>query len=74
MEQRSVRLKLDTYMKEHGISKNRLTREARLQRSQLISYCRNDVTRLDLSVLGRICSALGCEAEDILEVTKEQET
>ena len=73
MEGIRVRLLLDEYMKEHGVSKNRLSKLAKLQRTQLNSYCRNEVTRLDLSVLTRICDALGCDISDILKYKKGDE-
>ncbi|MBQ6702699.1 MAG: helix-turn-helix transcriptional regulator [Clostridia bacterium] len=41
--------------------------KAELERTQLNNFCKNKVTRLDTDVLARICCALGCKIEDILE-------
>lgn len=57
---------IDEVLKEKGISKNQLSQEANLQRTQLNSYCNNKVRRIDLDVLARICSALKVRVEDIL--------
>ena len=38
-----------------------------LSPAQLNSYCRNQVARIDLPVLARICDYLKCEISDILK-------
>ena len=58
---------LAEYLEIHGISKNKLAAAANLQRSQLISYCKNEVQRPDLSVMARICCVLSCELNDIIK-------
>ncbi len=58
---------LDEYLKIHNISKNKIASAANLQRSQLISYCKNQVQRPDLGVLARICCVLNCEISDIIK-------
>jgi putative transcriptional regulator len=58
---------LAEYLEDHGISKNKLAAAANLQRSQLISYCKNEVQRPDLSVMARICCVLSCELNDIIK-------
>ncbi len=58
---------LADYLDKYGISKNKLAAAANLQRSQLISYCKNEVQRPDLGVLSRICCVLECELNDIVK-------
>lgn len=58
---------LSDYLKANNISKNKLAAAANLQRTQLISYCRNAVQRPDLGVLARICCVLNCELDDIIK-------
>ena len=60
-------IKLDELIKKAGISKNKLSHRAEMQRTQLNNYCNNKVTRLDTDVLARICSVLGCRIEDVLD-------
>jgi putative transcriptional regulator len=57
---------LEEYLLERGISKNKLVYGAEIQRTQLQNYCKNKVTRIDLNVLARMCSFLGCGLEDIM--------
>lgn len=58
---------LDDYLKANKISKNKLANDANLQRTQLLSYCKNEVQRPDLGVLARICYALDCDISNILK-------
>lgn len=62
-----VRIKLDELIEKQGISKNKLAHRAEMQRTQLNQYCRGSVTRLDTAVLARLCCALDCKIEDLLE-------
>ncbi len=52
-----IRLKLQEIMNEQNISINKLAFRAEMQRSQLKSYIKNDVQRIDISVLARLCFA-----------------
>ena len=61
---------LDDYLKEHKISRSSLTRNTELQYSQILRYCRNDVQKLDLTILAKLCTVLDCNIEDILKLTK----
>ena len=38
-----------------------------MQIPQLNNYCSNKIPRLDIDVLGRLCTVLECEISDILE-------
>ncbi|MFA5577800.1 MAG: helix-turn-helix transcriptional regulator [Tissierellaceae bacterium] len=49
------------------MSKNKLEKDANLQRTQLNSYCNNKVKRLDLATIAKICYVLDCEIADIME-------
>ena len=62
-----VIFKIDEVLEEKKISKNKLEKEANLQRTQLNSYCNNKVKRLDLVTIAKICYVLDCEIEDIME-------
>lgn len=63
----NIRIKLDEIIKEQGLSKNKLAHRAEMQRTQLNQYCKGSVTRLDTAVLARLCHALDCNIEDLLE-------
>ena len=63
----TIRIKLDELIRKAGISKNKLSHRAEMQRTQINHYCNNEITRLDIDVLARICTVLDCKIEDLLE-------
>lgn len=62
-----IRIKLAEVMQEQNISINKLAFRAEMQRTQLKAYMKNEVQRLDVSVLSRLCYALECTLEDLIE-------
>lgn len=62
-----IRIKLADIIKSQKISLNKLASRAEMQRSQIKSYCNNDVQRLDIAILCRLCYALECNLSDLLE-------
>ena len=69
----AIRIKLDELIQKAGISKNKLSHKAEMQRSQINNYCNNEITRLDIDVLARICTVLHCEIGDLLEFIPPEE-
>lgn len=63
----TIRIKLDELIAKAGISKNKLSHKAEMQRTQINHYCNNQITRLDIDVLARICTVLNCSISDLLE-------
>ncbi len=68
-----IEIKLAELLKEKGVSKNKLSHFAEMQRTQINHYCNNQITRLDTAVLARICTALDCRIEDLLEFIPDEE-
>lgn len=68
-----VKIKVDEMIERQEISKNKLAHRAELQRTQLNQYCKGSVTRLDTAVLARLCCALDCKIEDLLEYIPPEE-
>jgi len=60
-------IKLNQLIEKSGMSKNKLSHRAEMQRTQLNNYCNNKITRLDTDVLARICTVLDCKVEDLIE-------
>ena len=63
----TIRIKFDEMIEKKNISKNKLAHRAEMQRTQLNQFCKGTVTRLDTAVLARLCCALNCKIEDLLE-------
>lgn len=63
---------LEQYRKEHGISKYKIIKNCGVSATQLNSYCKNQITRVDLPVLARICDYLQCGIGDILEYVPDE--
>ena len=72
MEYGTVKIRLAELIEKEGISKNKLSHKAELQRTQLNNYCNNTISRLDIDVLARICTVLNCEIADLLEFCPPQ--
>lgn len=63
---------LEQYRKEHGISKYKIIKNCGVSATQLNSYCKNQITRVDLPVLVRICDYLQCGIDNILEYIPDE--
>ena len=63
----TINIKLKQLLEERGLSKNKLSHRAEMERTQINNYCNNKITRLDTDVLSRLCTVLECELSDLLE-------
>ena len=63
----TVKINVAKLIEQKGISKNKLSQRAEMQRTQLNRYCNNKITRLDIDVLARLCTVLDCEIGELLE-------
>ena len=64
-----IDLTLDKVMKLKNITKSRMNRETSLQYSQIKNYYENNMQKIDLVVLARLCDYLECDISDILKYT-----
>lgn len=62
-----VRLTLDKLLQKLKISRYELSKRTGIQYQIIDNYYKNRVKRYDSYVLGRICEALDCNIEDVLE-------
>lgn len=62
-----IKIKIADVMKEKQISKTKLSYLAFLQLRQLNNLINEKAARVDFDVLARLCYALDCKIEDILE-------
>lgn len=63
----TVYIKLGELLEKKGLSKNKFSQRAEMQRTQLNKYINNEVALLSVDVLARICSVLECDISDLLE-------
>ena len=64
-----VDLKLHEYFKKHHISRSSLSRNGQIHYKQLLKYCNNDMQKVDLNLLARICKTITCESGEIIQYT-----
>lgn len=64
-----VDLHLDEYLKKHKISRCSLSRNGQIHYKQLLKYCKNEMQKVDLNLLARICKTIDCEISDIMTYT-----
>ena len=62
-----VRLKLDKTLSDMNISRYELSKRTGIRYQIIDNYFKNRVVRYDSYVLERICTALKCGIDDILE-------
>ena len=60
-------LNLDELIKEKGISKTQLSYKAEISHTQINRFCKNDVTRIDLITIARLCQVLNCSVSDLIK-------
>lgn len=69
----NITIHLAELIKKSGMTKGEVGRRAIMERTQLNSYCNNKVGRIDLDVIARLCTALNCKIEDLLEFIPGEE-
>lgn len=73
LEFEMIKLHLKERMEVSGISLSKLSFRAEMQRTQLKKYYDNEIQRLDMAVLSRLCFALKCDLSDLLEYIPPKE-
>lgn len=62
-----INIRLSELIEQKGISKNKLSQRAEMQRTQINNYCKSKISRLDMDVLARLCTVLECDIGELLE-------
>ena len=68
----TIRIKLEEVIQQSSLSTNKVAQLSQTQRGQLNHYCKGDIQRIDLAILSRLCYALDCRVEDVLEYIPPQ--
>lgn len=61
-----LEIRLNELLKERGLSKNKLSHKAKMNWKQIDNYCTNNISRLDVFVLCKLCTVLDCSIQDLL--------
>ena len=68
-----INVKLKKYLDERNIKRGNLASSINAHFRVIDKWYNNDVERMDLDVLARICYVLNCKVEDIIEYSEHQE-
>ena len=66
-----IRICLDKALSEYNISRYELAKRTGIQYQIIDNYYKNRVKRYDSFVLERICTALDCDINNIIEFIKD---
>ena len=61
-----IEIRLKELLEKKGLSKNKLCHKAEMNWQQIDNYCSNEITRLDVFVLCKLCTVLECDIQDLL--------
>ncbi len=65
-----IKLTLDKALEKYELSRYELSKKTGIQYQIIDNYYKNKVKRYDSYVLDRICCALGCKIEEIIDYSK----
>lgn len=68
-----ISVELETLMKERGFNRNSLAKAVNTRFEVINKWCKNDVEKMDMDVLARICYVLDCSPSDIIKYVKPQD-
>ena len=68
-----VRLTIDQYLEKCGMTRYELAKRTEVKFQTIDRYYKNRVVRYDSYILDRICTALDCRIENIIEYSRDEE-
>lgn len=68
-----IKVILNDTLKKRGKSQYWLAKESGISQSALSNMCANKTTRIDFSLLQKICNILDCEISDIIINEKDDD-
>lgn len=61
-----IKIRLSELIAEKGLNRNQVSIKAAMNWKQVDRYCDNDISRLDIFVLCKLCTILECNIQDLL--------
>lgn len=65
-----IKFKLKEMLEQKGLTKNRLSNLSNVRFDTIQRLCKGNLSRLDLEILCRLCKALNCTIDDLIEYEK----
>jgi len=65
-----IHFKLKNILENNKISKNSLSVKSGVRFDTIQRYIKGDIVRVDLDIICKLCKALNCTIEDIIEYKK----
>lgn len=72
LEYGNIKIKLDDLLNERNISTYELSAKSNVRFQTIQNLRNNKSARIDFNVLAKICYALGCKVEDIIEYVENK--
>lgn len=71
MEYYSVKMNLQEMIDRKGITKSKLSYRSEVSLAQINKFIKGEACRIDFATLGRLCTALDCEINELLTLEKQ---
>lgn len=68
----SIRINLDHLLQKRGITRYELSKRTGIGFQTIDNYYKNKVVRYDSYLLLKICTALGCGIEELIEISEDK--
>lgn len=69
-----IKIILSRYLGDIRMKQSELSKLSGVNKNTLSSFYNDEIKRVDLDVLNKICNALKCELTDIIEYIPDEET
>lgn len=66
----NITFKLKQLLNDKNLSKNKLSVMSGVRFDTIQRFCLGNISRIDLEILCKLCKALNCKIEDIIEYKK----
>lgn len=70
----TIKIKLNELLDQKQLSKTKLSYKAEISRTQINKFCSGEISRFDTITLVKLCNALNCRIEELIEYIPPDET